>query len=60
MSFMDACCLQITLKGSNSRGSKDKQETSYTFQTRDPNVKKEWIVGEETEEKEFLSLSIFC
>ena len=46
---MDACCLQITLKGSNSRGSKDKQETSYTFQTRDPNVKKEWIVGEEKE-----------
>ncbi len=42
MSFMDACCLQVCLKG---RGSKDKQET-YTFQTRDPNVKKEWIVGE--------------
>ena len=41
MSYMDACCLQIALKG---RNSKDKPET-YTFQTRDPNAKREWIVG---------------
>ncbi|TRY79106.1 hypothetical protein TCAL_02839 [Tigriopus californicus] len=40
MSFMDACCLQLVIKG---RNSKDKPE-SYTFQTRDPNVKKEWTV----------------
>ena len=42
MSYMDACCLQLALKG---RNSKDKPET-YTFQTRDPNAKREWIVGE--------------
>ena len=42
MSYMDACCLQLVLKG---RNSKDKPET-YTFQTRDPNAKREWIVGE--------------
>ena len=41
MSYMDACCLQLALKG---RNSKDKPET-YTFQTRDPNAKREWIVG---------------
>ena len=41
MSYMDACCLQLVLKG---RNSKDKPET-YTFQTRDPNAKREWIVG---------------
>eukprot|EP00095_Tigriopus_kingsejongensis_P003352 maker-scaffold787_size97196-snap-gene-0.12 protein:Tk03352 transcript:maker-scaffold787_size97196-snap-gene-0.12-mRNA-1 annotation:"rho guanine nucleotide exchange factor 10" len=40
MSFMDACCLQLAIKG---RNAKDKPET-YTFQTRDPNVKKEWSV----------------
>lgn len=42
MAFMDACCLQIAVK--SGRGSKDKPET-YTYQTRDPNVKKEWVVG---------------
>ena len=41
MSWVDACCLQIAIKG---KSSKDKTET-FTFQTRDPNVKKEWIVG---------------
>ncbi len=35
---LDACCLHFAIKG------KAKTET-YTFQTRDPNVKKEWIVG---------------
>ena len=39
MSWLDACCLHFAIKG------KTKTET-YTFQTRDPNVKKEWIVGE--------------
>ena len=39
MSWLDACCLHFAIKG------KAKTET-YTFQTRDPNVKKEWIVGE--------------
>ena len=38
MSWLDACCLHFAIKG------KTKTET-YTFQTRDPNVKKEWIVG---------------
>ena len=41
MSWADASCLQFVIRG---RGSKDKPE-SYTFQCRDPNVKKEWIVG---------------
>ena len=41
MSWVDACCLQFAIKtGKGSRGSE-----SCTFQTRDPNVKKEWIVG---------------
>ena len=41
MSWADASCLQFVIRG---KGSKDKPE-SYTFQCRDPNVKKEWIVG---------------
>jgi Rho guanine nucleotide exchange factor 10 len=45
MSFLDACCLQLTIKGGVGRNTKDKQPETYTFQTRDPNVKKEWIVG---------------
>lgn len=40
MSWADASCLQFVIRG---RGSRDKPE-SYTFQCRDPNVKKEWIV----------------
>ena len=40
MSWADASCLQFVIRG---RGSKDKPE-SYTFQCRDPNIKKEWIV----------------
>lgn len=39
MSWLDACCLHFSIKG------KTKTET-YSFQTKDPNVKKEWIVGE--------------
>lgn len=40
MSWVDACCLQIAIKSSkNSRNLE-----SCTFQTRDPNIKKEWIV----------------
>ena len=43
MSWADASCLQFVIRG---RGSKDKPE-SYTFQCRDPNIKKEWIVGKD-------------
>ena len=42
MSWVDACCLQIAIK--SSKGSRGAE--SCTFQTRDPNIKKEWIVGE--------------
>lgn len=35
MSWVDSCCLQMTLK------SKNKEET-ITFQTDNPSVKKEW------------------
>lgn len=35
MSWVDSCCLQITLK------NKNKEET-ITFQTDNPSVKKEW------------------
>jgi hypothetical protein len=49
---MDACCLQLAIKG---RGAKDKPET-YTFQTRDPMVKKEWIVGEWSQNNILISL----
>lgn len=41
MSWVDACCLQFAIK--TSKGSRGSE--SCTFQTRDPNVKKEWIVG---------------
>ena len=41
MSWVDACCLQIAIK--SSKGSRGAE--SCTFQTRDPNIKKEWIVG---------------
>ena len=41
MSWVDACCLQFAIK--SSKGSRNSE--SCTFQTRDPNVKKEWIVG---------------
>ncbi len=41
MSWVDACCLQIAIK--SSKGSRSLE--SCTFQTRDPNIKKEWIVG---------------
>jgi len=50
MSYVDACCLRIAVRnhavggrdssGSSGTGGKE----TYTFQTRDPNVKKEWIV----------------
>lgn len=42
MSWVDACCLQFSIK--TSKGSRGERCESYTFQTRDPNVKKEWIV----------------
>ncbi len=48
MSWLDACCLHFAIKG------KTKTET-YTFQTRDPNVKKEWIVG-----KPLLKNNLWC
>lgn len=37
MSWVDSCCLQLTLK--NSKGGK---EETLTFQTDNPTVKKEW------------------
>ena len=43
MSWVDSCCLQITLK------SKNKEET-VTFQTDNPSVKKEWITELRLEE----------
>ena len=57
MAFMDACCLQIAVK--SGRGSKDKPET-YTYQTRDPNVKKEWVVGKTKQGLIILSGIHFC
>ena len=41
MSWVDACCLQIAIK--SSKGSRGAE--SCTFQTSNPNIKKEWIVG---------------
>lgn len=41
MSFMDASCLQIAVKGGSGHGGRGE---TYTFQTRDPNVKREWVV----------------
>jgi len=38
MSWLDACCLHFSIKG------KTKFE-AFTFQTRDPTIKKDWIVG---------------
>ena len=41
MSWADASKLQFSIRGS----SKNEKPESFTFQCRDPNVKKEWIVG---------------
>jgi Rho guanine nucleotide exchange factor 10 len=38
ISWVDSCCLQLVLK--NNKGGKDE---TLTFQTENPNVKKEWI-----------------
>lgn len=36
MSWVDSCCLQLTLK------NKGGKEETLTFQTENPTVKKEW------------------
>lgn len=37
MAWMDSCCLQLVAK------SKSGKEETFTFQTENPAVKKEWI-----------------
>lgn len=37
MAWVDSCCLQIIAK------NKSGKEETYTFQTENPNVKKDWI-----------------
>lgn len=37
MAWLDSCCLQLVVK------TKSGKEETYTFQTDNPNVKKEWI-----------------
>ena len=58
MSWVDACCLQIAIK--SSKGSRGAE--SCTFQTRDPNIKKEWIVGKlfKSRRKLKLMMKYFC
>lgn len=34
---MDSCCLQLVVK------SKSSKEETFTFQTENPSIKKEWI-----------------
>ena len=41
MSWADASILQLQIRAS----SKNEKPESFTFQCRDPNVKKEWTVG---------------
>ncbi len=47
MSYQDACCMQLSVKlasSSSSDAASDACSARYTFQMRDPSVKKEWIV----------------
>lgn len=37
MAWVDSCCMQIVVK------NKSGKEETYTFQTENPNVKKEWF-----------------
>lgn len=37
MAWLDSCCLQLVVRG------KSGKEETYTFQTDNPNVKKEWM-----------------
>lgn len=37
MAWVDSCCLQLVVKG------KSNKEETFTFQTDNPAVKKEWI-----------------
>ena len=41
MSWADASILQLQIRAS----SKNEKPESFTFQCRDPNIKKEWTVG---------------
>lgn len=41
MMWVDACCLQFSIKTKEG-----KEKETFTFQTDNPSVKKDWIVGE--------------
>lgn len=40
MAWVDACCLQFTVKNKEGR-----EKETFTFQTNNPVIKKDWIVG---------------
>ena len=40
MAWVDACCLQFTVKNKDGR-----EKETFTFQTNNPVIKKDWIVG---------------
>lgn len=39
IAWVDSCCLQFSIR------TKPGKEEQFTFQTENPNVKKEWITG---------------
>lgn len=39
IAWVDSCCLQFTIK------TKPGKEEQFTFQTENPNIKKEWSTG---------------
>lgn len=43
MAWVDACCLQFTVKNKEGR-----EKETLTFQTSNPVIKKDWIVGQYT------------
>lgn len=45
MAWVDACCLQFTVKNKDGR-----EKETFTFQTDNPVIKKDWIVGEYNQE----------
>ena len=42
MAWVDACCLQFTVKNKDGR-----EKETFTFQTNNPVIKKDWIVGKD-------------